>query len=108
MIRTINYVRALHGAPSLRYSQRLSRGAAAWARRLMARQTLGHAAGVQGEIIEWHTGARARVKRTVVEWWNSSAHRQVMMGQYRRAGAGKATGYFDGRRSTIWVVRFAR
>jgi uncharacterized protein YkwD len=107
MIRTINYVRALHHIHSLRYSKRLSRGAAAWARSLMNRQMLGHASGVQGEIIEWHTGARAQIKHTVVEWWNSSSHREVMMGHFRRAGAGRAVGYFGGRRCTIWVVRFA-
>lgn len=108
MVRTINYVRALHHVHSLRYSARLSRGAAAWARSLMSRQTLTHSSNVQGEIIEWHTGTGAEIKRTVVEWWNSSGHRQVMMGHYRRAGAGRAVGWFDGRRCTIWVVRFAR
>jgi uncharacterized protein YkwD len=107
MIRTINYVRALHHLHSLRYSSRLSRGAAAWARNLMNRQTLAHASGVQGEIIEWHTGGRAQIKHTVVEWWNSSGHREVMMGHFRRAGAGRAVGYFGGQRCTIWVVRFA-
>ena len=108
MIRTINYVRALHHMHSLRYSRRLSRGAAAWAHNLMRRQTLAHASGVQGEIIEWHTGASAQIKQTVIEWWNSSGHRQVMMGHFRRAGAGRAVGYFGGRRCTIWVVRCAR
>jgi uncharacterized protein YkwD len=108
MIRAINYVRGLNHLHSLDYSRRLSSGAAAWARNLMSRQTLVHASGVQGEIIEWHTGTRAQVKRTVIEWWNSSGHRHVMMGHYRRAGAGRATGYFGGRRCTIWVVRFAR
>jgi uncharacterized protein YkwD len=107
MIRTINYVRALHHLHSVRYSNRLARGAAAWARSLMRRQMLAHASGQQGEIIEWHTGARAQIKHTVVEWWNSSSHREVMMGHYRRAGAGRAVGYFGGRRCTIWVVRFA-
>jgi uncharacterized protein YkwD len=107
MIRTINYVRALHHHHPLHYSRRLSRGAAAWARNLMSRQTLAHASGVQGEIIEWHTGSDAQIKQTVIEWWNSSGHRQVMMGHYRRAGAGRAVGYFGGLRCTIWVVRFA-
>jgi uncharacterized protein YkwD len=107
MIRTINYVRALHHIHSLRYSKRLARGAGAWARSLMNRQMLGHASGVQGEIIEWHTGARAQIKHTVVEWWNSASHREVMMGRFRRAGAGRAVGWFGGRRCTIWVVRFA-
>lgn len=109
MVRTINYVRSWSHLHHLRYSPRLSRGATAWARSLMRRQVLGHASHVQGEIIEWHTGGRAKVKQTVVEWWHSSGHRHVMLrGQYRRAGAGRAVGYFGGRRCTIWVVRFAR
>jgi uncharacterized protein YkwD len=108
MIRTINYVRGWSHLHQLHYSRRLSRGAAAWARRLMQQQTLFHASGPQGEVIEWHTGARAQVKRTVTEWWHSSGHRHVMLGHFRRAGAGKAVGYFGGRRCTIWVVRFAR
>jgi uncharacterized protein YkwD len=108
MIRNINYVRGWSHLHPLRFSQRLSRGAAAWARHLMRAQYLGHASGQQGEVIEWHTGGRALVKKTVVEWWHSTGHRQVMLGHYRRAGAGRAVGTFGGRRCTIWVVRFAR
>jgi uncharacterized protein YkwD len=108
MIRTINYVRSWSHRHNLRFSRRLSRGAGAWARHLMRRQILGHASGQQGEILEWHTGGAARIKRTVIEWWHSSGHREVMLGHYRRAGAGRAVGYFGGRRCTIWVVRFAR
>ena len=108
MIRTINNARTWTHRHHLRYSGRLSRGASAWARHLMRRQILAHASHVQGEIIEWHTGARAQVKRTVTEWLHSSGHRQVMLGHYRRAGAGRAVGYFGGQRCTIWVVRFAR
>jgi uncharacterized protein YkwD len=106
MIRTINYVRGWSHLRQLRYSPRLASGAAAWARHLMRAQILAHAAHVQGEIIEWHTGARAQIKQTVTEWLNSSGHRHVMMGRFRRAGAGRAVGYFGGRRCTIWVVRF--
>ncbi|HEX6712052.1 MAG TPA: CAP domain-containing protein [Thermoleophilaceae bacterium] len=108
MVRTINYVRGWSHLRHLRYSARLSRGAAAWARHLMRRQMLAHASHVQGEIIEWHTGARAQIKQTVMEWLNSDGHRHVMLGHFRRAGAGRAVGYFGGRRCTIWVVRFAR
>jgi uncharacterized protein YkwD len=107
MIRTINHVRSSNHRNHLRFSQRLSRGAAAWARHLMRAQYLGHASGQQGEVIEWHTGGGAQVNRTVTEWWHSTGHRQVMLGQYRRAGAGRAVGTFGGRRCTIWVVRFA-
>jgi uncharacterized protein YkwD len=108
MIRTINYVRSWSHRHSLRFSARLSSRAAAWARYLMQRQTLFHASDVQGEVIEWHTGGSPAINRTVIEWWHSTGHRRVMLGHYRRAGAGKAVGYFGGRRCTIWVVRFAR
>jgi uncharacterized protein YkwD len=108
MIRTINYVRSWSHLRSLRFSDRLSRGAAAWARHLMAAQYLGHASGVQGEIIEWHTGTDPRIQQTVTEWLNSDAHRPVMLGDFGRAGAGSAVGYFGGQQCTIWVVRFAR
>jgi uncharacterized protein YkwD len=98
MIRTINY------------SRRLSRGATAWARHLMRRSILSHAPqpNGHGEIIEWHTGGGPDVNSTVMEWWHSSGHRQVMMmGGFRRAGAGRAVGNFGGQRCTIWVVRFS-
>jgi uncharacterized protein YkwD len=108
MIRNINYVRSWSHLHPLRYSQRLSRGAAAWARHLMSSQYLGHASGQQGEVLEWHTGGGAQIKQTVIEWWHSTGHRHVMMGNYRSAGAGRAVGIFDGLRCTIWVVRFAR
>jgi uncharacterized protein YkwD len=108
MIRKINYVRSWSHRHPLSFSDRLSRGAAAWARHLMRAQYLGHASGQQGEVIEWHTGAGALINRTVVEWWHSPGHRQVMLGHYRRAGAGRAVGIFGGRRCTIWVVRFGR
>jgi uncharacterized protein YkwD len=72
----------------------------------MRSQVLAHAAHQQGEIIEWHTGGAGMVGRTVNEWLNSPGHREVMLGHYRRAGVGKAVGYFDGQLSTIWVVRF--
>ena len=108
MVRAINYVRSLNHRHHLRFSARLSRGAAAWAHHLMRLQILGHASGVQGEVIEWHTGGGALINRTVTEWWNSSEHRDVMLGSFRRAGAGRAVGYFGGRRCTIWVARFGR
>lgn len=113
MIRAINFVRAWHHRHTLQFSNRISAGAAAWARFLVSHNTLSHSGRAVnsglGEIIEWHTGGGARVNRTVGEWWNSAEHRAVMMaGGYRRAGAGRAVGNMGGRRCTVWVVRFAR
>jgi uncharacterized protein YkwD len=113
MVGTINYVRGWSHARHLHFSPRLSRGAASWARSLMRRNVLAHSAKAmrrhEGEVIEWHLGGKAKIKRTVTEWLGSAEHRQVMLAhRYRRAGAGRAVGYVNGRRSTIWVVRFAR
>src|SRR3954454_17145678 len=113
IVRSINQVRGWNHRRHLHFSRRLSRGAASWARHLMRRDVLAHSSRAmrrhEGEIIEWHSGRRARVRRTVVEWWQSPPHRVVMLTRrYRRAGAGRATGYIGGHRCTIWVVRFAR
>ena len=112
MIRAINYVRGWSHRRHLHLSRRLSRGASSWARHLMRRDVLAHSSRAlrrhEGEIIEWHSGRRAHVNKTVIEWWHSPAHRTVMLARrYRRAGAGRAVGYIGGRRCTIWVVRFA-
>lgn len=109
MVRTINFVRGWGHVHGLRYSARLSARANAWARHLLRTRVIRHAGGVQGEVIEYHTGARPRVRATVGEWLRSPGHRTVMMArQFHAVGAGRAVGYFGGRRATIWVVRFAR
>jgi uncharacterized protein YkwD len=110
MIRAIDFVRTVHHRRQVGFSQRLSAGAAAWARHLVRRNTLAHSSlhPGEGEIIEWHTGGKAQIRNTVVNWWNSAEHRTVMLGRgYRRAGAGRAVGYMGGRRCTVWVVRFS-
>lgn len=59
-----------------------------------------------GEVLELHGGRRARVTRTMKRWSRSSGHRGVLLSRdYRRIGAGRATGWWRGRRVTIWVVR---
>jgi uncharacterized protein YkwD len=113
IVHKINEVRSSSHRRPVSFSRRLSSGAASWARHLVRRSLFEHSYAAisrgEGEIIEWHTGGRARVNRTVVEWWQSIAHRRVMLGRsYRRAGAGRAVGYMGGGLCTIWVVRFAR
>ena len=112
MVRAINSVRSWSHRRHVYFSRRLSGGAGSWARHLMRRDVLAHSSRAlrrgEGEIIEWHTGGRARVRRTVREWLNSPEHRAVMLAHgYRHAGAGRAVGYIGGHRSTIWVVRFS-
>lgn len=113
MIRAINFVRSWSHRQALRFSPRLSRGATSWARHLMRADVLAHSARAirrgEGEVIEWHTGTAANVNGVALEWFRSPGHRQVMLSRrYHRAGAGKAVGWWNGRRSVIWVVRFAR
>src|SRR4051794_7356240 len=112
MVRAINHARGWSHRRHVHFSRRLTRGAASWARHLMRRDVLAHSSRAlqrhEGEIIEWHSGRRAHVHATVVEWLHSPAHRTVMLARrYHRAGAGRAVGYIGGRRCTIWVVRFA-
>jgi uncharacterized protein YkwD len=42
-------------------------------------------------------------------WLASPVHREIILsGVYRYIGIGWATGRFQGRRATVWVVRFGR
>lgn len=109
MVRTINFVRNWSNVPDVRYSARMSRRASAWARSLIRRGYLAHSSSAGGEVIEWHSGTRPRVRRTVDSWLRSPLHARVIMSRrYRRVGAGRAVGLMNGRRVTIWVVRFGR
>lgn len=109
MVRAINFVRGWGDHNRLRFSDRLSDGAARWARYLMRRDVLAHSTAAQGEVLEWHTGSRDRVNHTVMSWLGSPPHRALLLSdRFHRAGAGKAEGYLNGQRSVIWVVRFAR
>ena len=109
MVKTINYVRSWGHIHALRYSPRLSSRAAAWARHLLSSGRMAHSSSAAGEVIEWHAGSRPRIRHAVGAWLRSPAHRRVILSRrYRRAGAGRAVGYLHGRRTTVWVVRFAR
>lgn len=113
MLGRINSARSSGHIHRLRMSERLARGARAWAAHLMRINYLAHSSRAiehgEGEIIEWHTGGRPNIRQVVSEWLNSPEHRTVMLARdYRRAGAGRAVGWLGGQRSTIWVVRFAR
>jgi uncharacterized protein YkwD len=62
-----------------------------------------------GEIIEIHRGLRARVGKAFRAWVHSPPHRSVMlMGHFKFAGAGFASGSFKGHRDTIWTMHFGR
>ena len=109
MVKTINVVRGWANVHGVHYSRRQSRRAASWARYLLRRGRLAHSSSAGGEVIEWHVGRRAGIKRAVGAWLRSPGHRRVILSsRYRRAGAGRAVGWMNGQEVTIWVVRFGR
>lgn len=116
MEEAINWARAEHGLRPLRKSRRLRRSAAARARRMIRGNFFAHPSRLRvatfervGEVIALHRGRRARVNRTLRRWGRSAGHRRLVLARhFRHVGAGKASGRFNGRRVTIWVVRLGR
>ena len=115
MLRKINQVRAHHGLRALHASGSLNASAAAYSSWLMQADFFGHLAGIRapanfdrlGEILEIHSGRRARIRSTVRRWLRSPGHRAIILGGgYRYFGSGMSVGSFRGRRSTIWVGHF--
>ena len=107
MVKTINHARSWGNIHGVRYSPRLSRRAARWARHILSRGVMAHSSSATGEVIEWHGGTRPRIRHAVGAWLRSPGHRNVILSRsYRRAGAGRAVGYMHGRKMTVWVVRF--
>ncbi len=62
-----------------------------------------------GEVILKHPGRHGRPRVAVSHWAHSSAHRYILLSsRYRQVGVGKASGWFRGRRVTIWVAHVGR
>jgi uncharacterized protein YkwD len=111
MVGQINSARAAHGLPALRESASIDRSSAAWARRLMRQDRLVHvslgSAGVDGEVLEMHSGTSSKVAGTVRAWLNSPGHRAILLSRrFHVIGVGNATGDFGGMAATVWVGRF--
>ena len=115
MVRELNRVRALHDVGPLRTSRSLTRSSSAFAHFLMRSNYFGHMTRIRasgrfrrlGEVLEWHRGRRAFVRRTVRAWLRSPGHRRIVLSpRFRWAGAGRTTGHFRGRATTIWVAHF--
>lgn len=112
----INWTRADAGLRPLRRSKRLVRSSKSRAGVMMSNNVFAHpsrlrVAGFErvGEVLELHGGKRPRMTRVLRRWGNSPGHRQIIMSpRFRRIGAARATGRFNGRRTTIWVVRFGK
>lgn len=117
IIKEINAVRTTHGLHALHVARNLRHSSSRFAHRLLAWGYFGHASRIQasrsyhykGEILEIHRGRRAHVIQAVREWLHSPPHRAVILDpRFVWVGAGRACGYMNGRRRTIWVVHFGR
>lgn len=116
MMKAINWVRADAGLRPLRPSKRLIRSSRSHAATMMRNNVFAHpsrlrVAGFErvGEVLEKHGGKRPYQTRVLRMWGNSPSHRDIIMSRgFRRIGAARATGRFDGRRTTIWVVRVGK
>lgn len=116
MMDAVNWVRAQAGLRPLKRSRRLVRSSARRARVMMRYDFFAHPARLQvpgfdrvGEILELHGGRRPHVNTVLRRWANSPGHRAVLASRrFRWVGAARAVGRYQGRRATIWVVRFGR
>jgi uncharacterized protein YkwD len=111
MVDAVNAARQRHGLRPLRESRPLVRSAG---RRAVALTRLGlfrhlgadPPAGSHswGEALAIHRGWRSRARSTVRGWLRSPSHRAVVLGGFRRIGAGIKRGRLDGRLTTVWVL----
>ena len=113
MVRAINHSREIRGLAPLAVSNELrnsSRSHAGW---MISTGFFGHHATVRtsaafrcvGEVLSMHDGTRARVHTTLRAWLRSPTHRAVLLNPiFRNVGAGRASGPFKGRPSTMWTV----
>ena len=113
----INTLRAENGVRKLRRSRSLTRSASTYAGYMLRSGYFGHLSRIQasgsyrslGEVILKHPGRHGRPRAAVNSWARSGAHRSVLLGhRYRQIGVGKASGWFRGRRVTIWVAHIGR
>ena len=115
MIQAINRFRAHQGLSRLRASDSLNRSARSYGWRMIRRGYFGHSPrGIQasrrfralGEVLEWHTPSRAKVRRTLRVWKHSPGHRRVLLdSRFRYVGGGFVRGHFRGHRAGVWVVQ---
>ena len=112
MMRVINNMRANAGLRPLRPSDRLVRSSRARSELMMQADFFAHPAELRvptfdrvGEVLELHGGRAPQPRNVLRRWLNSYGHRAVLTGRYRRVGAARAVGRYNGSRATIWVVR---
>ena len=117
MVKRINEIRSNHGLPRVGLSKSLQHSAKRYSRKMMRSGYFGHSSRIQasskyrtlGEILEAHYGPKPMVAFAARNWMNSSAHRGVILSRsFRVAGAGFATGRYNGRKATMWTMHFGR
>jgi uncharacterized protein YkwD len=115
MLEALNRTRAAHGLELLRPAPRLAAGAIEHSRWVLAHQRLTHPARLdvagfscEGEAMAVTRGGAVRPRAAVRMWLRSAVHRLLLLDKrFRYTGVGWERGRFGGRRSAIWVVRFA-
>jgi uncharacterized protein YkwD len=117
MTAAINSVRAEHGLPTFERSASLTGSAERYSRWLIENDVFGHQSSIQassrfkllGEALEWHSGHRFQVWKTVRRWLGSTSHRAILLSPVmRRQGAGVTRGRFGSGRAVIWVLHVGR
>ena len=117
MIHKVNAYRAQHGLRPVRSNGSLMHSASAYSGYLMSTGFFGHLSRIRassrfhtlGEILEIHSGDRAKIALTFRDWINSPEHRAIiLMPTFRFVGAGFTEGRFHGVPATIWVMHFGR
>ena len=111
MVNAVNAFRAAHGRHALAPSGYLSRSSQAHARRVLKRNRFAHGASTsrRGEVLSIHYGGDLLIPKVIQAWSNSEGHRNLLLGgSFRTVGAAYAQGRFNGRRTTVWVVRVQR
>jgi uncharacterized protein YkwD len=114
LIEKVNEIRRSSGLPTLTVSEELTGSSRGYARYMLKHDYFGHLQSIRaggnflalGETLAWHSGWRARVRRTVSRWMASPSHRAVLMSPtFRFIGAGRARGKMGSRRATAWVAQ---
>ena len=113
LVRAISQVRQSHGLSPVRGARALHRSAGRYSRWQLSNGYFGHLPQIRmssgyhlrGEVLRINYGRGVQAGRTVGMWMRSPAHRVAILHPGMRvAGAGVATGSFQGRRATIVTV----
>ena len=112
-VDAVSEVRRQHGVSGVQDSRSLARSAGNYSRWQLAHDYFGHQPEIRmsssfstrGEVLRLIIGRGVGVRRTMRLWMNSPSHRNaILYPAMRVAGAGIASGNFQGRRAVIVTV----